>query len=231
MSHITGLRIARIAAPAGLQFRSTASSTCKWPQPKPNVGRFKGPTADKMTPTQRRIAEEITRNRTTGMRGPFGPWLANPDICQPAQQLGHVLRYDIYSLSAAEREAVILTVARACNSPAEWAIHVPEARRAGLTDLVIEEIRQEVEDLPKGIAFIVPSSEGLTNSSCPTGFEDRVSLAYRFARSLATTHMVSDELYDEAVEMIGQVGTVEMTVLVGYYSMVAMTVNVFNVSA
>lgn len=26
----------------------------------------------------------------------------------------------------------------------------------------------------------------------PTGFEDRVSLAYRFARSLATTHMVSD---------------------------------------
>lgn len=41
-----------------------------------------------------------------------------------------------HSLSAAEREAVILTVARACNSPAEWAIH---DRRPSGSAIVVEE--------------------------------------------------------------------------------------------
>eukprot|EP00667_Euglena_gracilis_P016573 EG_transcript_17359 len=200
-----------------------------WPQPRPNAKRYKGPAQEAFTAAQKKIHDDILANRSTGIRGPFRPWLANPEICDPAQQLGHVLRYDIKSLSFPERELAILTVARLSNCAGEWAIHVPEARKSGLTDAAIEAVQSNAEGLPEGVVLIAESSEGITRGILPMGSEHRLQTVYAFVRSLAQKQEVSDELYAAAVEDIGEVGTMELVVLVGYYTMVAMTVNVFNV--
>ena len=54
-------------------------------------------------------------------------------------------------------------------------------------------------------------------------------MVYNFARELLDEHRVSDNLYAEAVELLGETGVVELVILLGYYTLVSMTLNVFEV--
>ena len=54
-------------------------------------------------------------------------------------------------------------------------------------------------------------------------------MVYNFARELLDQHRVSDNLYDEAVELLGEAGVAELVILLGYYTLVSMTLNVFEV--
>ena len=70
--------------------------------------RYTGPPEDSMTEEQKQIRQVILETRPrTGLSGPFGPWLAVPDIANPAQLLGRACRYGT-SLSFRESELVIL---------------------------------------------------------------------------------------------------------------------------
>ena len=40
---------------------------------------------------------------------------------------------------------------------------------------------------------------------------------------------MSGHLYNEAVELLGEAGVVELVILLGYYTLVSMTLNVFEV--
>ena len=72
------------------------------------TARFSGPTDDDMTDEQKEIRDIIVASRPrTGLSGPFGPWLAVPQIAMPAQQLGRACRYGT-SLSFQESELIIL---------------------------------------------------------------------------------------------------------------------------
>ena len=50
-----------------------------------------------------------------------------------------------------------------------------------------------------------------------------------FTEMLLEPRNVTDELYVEAVEALGQDGVVDLVGIVGYYSMISMTINVFDV--
>ena len=41
---------------------------------------------------------------------------------------------------------------------------------------------------------------------------------------------VSDQSYAKAVELLGEAGVVELAILLGYYTLVSMSLNVFEVS-
>ena len=76
------------------------------------VPRYNGPPIDEMTDEQRTIRDDIIRTRPrTGISGPFGPWLAVPDIGRPSQELGRACRYGT-TLSARESELIILLTDR-----------------------------------------------------------------------------------------------------------------------
>ena len=50
------------------------------------VARYNGPDVEDMTPKQKEIRDSILATRKgTGLSGPFGPWLAIPEIAGPAQ--------------------------------------------------------------------------------------------------------------------------------------------------
>ena len=52
---------------------------------------------------------------------------------------------------------------------------------------------------------------------------------YNFCTELHETHFVSDATYRVAFEQFGSQGVVDMTGLIGHYTMVSMTLNAFEV--
>jgi 4-carboxymuconolactone decarboxylase len=52
---------------------------------------------------------------------------------------------------------------------------------------------------------------------------------YDFSATLNQAHAVSDELYDRAVATIGLRGVVELVGILGYYTLISMTLNTFEI--
>src|SRR5690606_25587473 len=90
----------------------------------------------------------------------------------------------------------------------EWVVHAEAAARAGLSPQVIAAIRDG--DPP---AFSDPDEAEV----------------YAFARELQLSGRVSDPVYDAVRTRWQERGVVELTALVGYYTMVAMTLNAHRI--
>ena len=98
------------------------------------------------------------------------------------------------------------------NSPTEWEIHVHEARKAGLDEPIIEALEN-----------------GERPSIARDGSDDRLAAILQFSEELLAGSSVGDETYDAAVSLLGERGVVELTSIIGYYTYVAMTLNVFDI--
>ena len=142
-----------------------------------------------------------------GMSGPFNAWLRSPVLGEAAQRLGETVRFES-TLPPQLRELAILIVVAKWKAQYEWWVHERIARREGLDVRIIESIKAETS---------------------PDFSDPTEAVVYNFARELLAEGRVSDNLYDEAVELLGEVGIVELVILLGYYTLVSMTLNVFEV--
>jgi 4-carboxymuconolactone decarboxylase len=166
-------------------------------------------TRDTLDQPQRELYDAIAAGPRGSVPAPFHVLLASPEVAAPAQQLGAVMRYGT-DMPRKYAELAILCTARVWGTAYEWQAHAPEAARQGVPAAVIEAIRQDREP-----AFDDPD----------------MALVYRFAM---TAHRgrgaVPDELFEAAVARFGRKAVVELTALLGYYALLAMTMNVFGVS-
>jgi 4-carboxymuconolactone decarboxylase len=167
--------------------------------------RLQLPTPATMTPEQRAIHESVLSTRGNAS-GPFLAWLLSPGLAEPAQQLGAFCRYNSL-LTLQESELLICLVAAQYECPAEQAIHEPIARRAGLSEAALAAIR----------AGAVPSLE-----------TPRLQLLEEVGRELLSRKKLPDALYARAVEALGEQTLVEVVGIVGYYALVAYTLNAFD---
>mmetsp|Transcript_12712 Transcript_12712/g.37411 ORF Transcript_12712/g.37411 Transcript_12712/m.37411 type:complete len:225 (+) Transcript_12712:155-829(+) len=186
------------------------------------VPRYNGPPESKMTNEQRAIRDEIVATRPrTGISGPFGPWLAVPEVARPSQELGRACRYGT-SLTMRESELIILLTGARHRSHAEFDIHQGEALRAGLGMDVISAIpRDEEFSLDRVKSDVLPLLGGNTR-------DEAISL---FTAELLETCTVSDETYENTLEAVDgkEAVLVEITSIVGYYTHCAYTLNVFRI--
>jgi 4-carboxymuconolactone decarboxylase len=136
-------------------------------------------------------------------------WLPSPELADRAQHLGAFLRYDT-SLGPRLSELAILVVARRWSSAYEWAIHAVEAARAEVPGEVIAAIGD-------GRA---PALESPTEQA-----------VFDVASQVADSGRVDDDAFARAEAALGRPALVELVGLVGYYTMVAMTLNAFEVPA
>ena len=143
-----------------------------------------------------------------GLRGPFNAMVRAPAVGLPAQRLGEALRYR-GDLPGTWREAAILTVARTWQAQYEWWAHARIGRREGLSDAVIDAIK--------------------AGGPLPDGTEPALGAVHDYATALMAEHRIGDDLYARAAETIGEARLVELTLLLGYYTMVSMTLNAFRV--
>jgi 4-carboxymuconolactone decarboxylase len=139
--------------------------------------------------------------------GPLRSALHNPELAERWQQLGALLRYGT-SLSPRISELAILVTARHWNSQVEWHIHEQAASKAGLSDAVIDAIR---------------------NARSPELDSPLETAVYEFARELQELGQVSEKIYDEVQRALGVCGIVELTAIIGYYTMVSMTLNAHEI--
>ena len=172
------------------------------------TGRISFPEPGTMSPDQRRVYDQIVSGPRGVLVGPLRAALHNPTLADRWQRFGQVLRFET-SIPTYLNELAILVTARRWNSELEWAIHAGDAARAGLNPAITDAIR--TCDLPD-FAGDAAAAE-----------------IYEFARQLQQTGNVADNAYAAIVARWGELGAVELTAVIGYYSMVAMTLNVHRV--
>ncbi|MCY1529613.1 hypothetical protein D9M68_647680 [compost metagenome] len=160
-----------------------------------------------MSDTQRAVLKEILSGPRGNLDGPFLAWIHSPELANHAQRLGAFCRYGT-RLELRLTELAILFTAAWWQSQAEWQIHEPIARQAGIGDEVIDALRQGRE---------------------PAFERDDEHLIYRLGHRLYATRRVDETLYAEAVAAFGEPAVVELVGVFGYYALVAMTLNVFQV--
>lgn len=163
---------------------------------------------DALEPAQRRVYDAVLAGPRKSVPGPILAWLRSPGLADPAQALGAFLRFES-SLPARLRELAILLTARATTAQFEWFMHRPIAEQAGLKPALIEAIaaRRELH------------------------FDDAdQALTCELATALARTSTLDAALYARGLQRFGERGLVEFVALVGYYTMVAMTLNAFAVA-
>jgi 4-carboxymuconolactone decarboxylase len=153
---------------------------------------------------QRQVTAALMRGPRGRLSGPFIALLRSPELCQRAQLLGEYLRFDSV-VPQRLRELAILLTARHWRQNYEWQAHAPIAQRVGLA-------RSVIEDLAAG------------RPAAQLASDERIVAA--FCTELHQAHGVSDSMYSQARALLGEQGIVELCGICGYYSLLAMVLNV-----
>lgn len=177
-------------------------------QPEPgkasSLDRMPEIPSDKMTPEQKKAAEEFAAGRGTPVFGPFIPLLRSPEVMLRAKAMGDYLRFKSV-LPPKLNEFAILITARQWTQQYEWDVHYPIAIKAGLNP-----------EVAKAVA------EGRR----PQGASDDEQLIYDFCTELHRNQSVSDDTYARALAKFGEQGIIDLVGVNGYYTFLAMVLNV-----
>lgn len=163
-------------------------------------------TPDQLDPTQREVVHEAVAGKRGRIPGPLRIWIRSPELGRHAQRLGAFLRYDT-TLGPRLSELAILVTARRWTSHYEWYAHKREALKAGLEPSIITAIATRQPPI-----FTDPAAEAV----------------YAYATALHETHHVPQPVHEAAIAALGERGVVELVGLLGYYTLVAMTLNAFE---
>ena len=158
---------------------------------------------DNMTPQQRRVHDAVVAGPRGELRGPLRAVLHRPELADKWQQLGELLRYRT-TLPARLSEIAILVTAQRWRCQLEWHLHEGFALAAQVPRAVIDDIHA---------------------GRRPASADAEALAVYDYAAELQDRRFVSEESYRRALGLWGVVGVVELTALIGYYTMVAMTLN------
>jgi 4-carboxymuconolactone decarboxylase len=162
-----------------------------------------------MNDAQRAAAQSLLNGPRKGVYGPFLPLLRAPQLLDRIAKTGEYLRFESV-LDGRIRELATCAVARHTSNQFEWVMHAPLAVKAGVTAETIAALAQGAR--PKHLSF-----------------EEEAALD--FVRELMTTHGVSDQTYKQVLTHFGEQGVVELSTLVGYFTMVCWVMNVARTPA
>lgn len=163
------------------------------------------PDLEQLTQEEQVVVDSIRKGggRNGRLPAPYQLTLANPEFTDVWQKMGGLLRYR-NSLPLRLSELAILITARIWNCRYEWFAHAPIGLQEGLAAEVVEEIRW-----------------GRT----PEFKQSDESLIFKYTTQLHERKKVSDLVHKETLRTFGLKGIVDLTALVGYYTMVAMALN------
>jgi 4-carboxymuconolactone decarboxylase len=166
-------------------------------------------TDEQLNPPQRALMEAMRsgpRGQALTIRGPFAAFLHAPAFGDLAQRLGAHCRYKT-TLPPRLSEFAILCTARMWRAQFEWHAHEPMALKAGVLPRTMRDLK--AGRMPKG----APKDE---------------RALYEFIRELYRTRRVSDRTYKKVGAFLNNEAMVELVGILGYYTLIAMTLNVFR---
>ena len=155
---------------------------------------------------ERKVYDTIAASR--GVVG--GPWLAllhSPPMAERTAHLGSYVRFES-TLDHKVLEFTALVAARELECKHEWAAHINHGQKAGIP---METIRAVYE------------KKGVEN------FSSEQAQIVSFVREMIHSHRVSEPTFQAIYGRFGEKGMVELTATIGYYAMLACTLNTFDV--
>lgn len=165
--------------------------------------------SEALSPAQQEVFDAITAGPRGAVAGPLRVWLQSPELASKAQALGRYARFDS-SLPPRLSELAILVTARVWGSDFEWGTHAPIAREAGVPGQAIEAIAQ---------------------GRRPDFSDDDAAAVFDFAVELHLDRFVSDATFERARRQLGPQGVVDLVGICGYYTLISMTINAFQIPA
>ena len=153
------------------------------------------------------IVDAIAQSRGA-VQGPFTMFLHCPELAGRVAHLGAFVRFE-GSLDMRARVLAAMTVAREFQAVYVWGAQTGGARRQGVPEATIAAIRENhSRGIPSEDAEIVD-----------------------FTRQLLRKHRVDEASASSVRKRFGDQGFIELTSAIGYYSMLAMTVNACELEA
>lgn len=169
---------------------------------------------DELPEGQRRFHDAVNAIRRRPVTGPFIVLMnSSPDLAARFAHLGHYFhsrgQADESILSMRVRGFASLVGSRALDAPYEWAAWVNWALEAGVSQDTVDAIR-----------------DGRT----PPSLTAEEALIADFCTQLISgNHRVSNKTFKAALDHFGAQGLVELVVTLGYFAMIALPLNAFEI--
>jgi 4-carboxymuconolactone decarboxylase len=155
------------------------------------------------TPEQKTAAADFEAARKVPVFGPFEPLMYSPQVMSQARAMGDYLRYHS-SIGNTLSELAILVTSRAWTQDYEWYVHQPIALKQGIKPEIVDAIAQ---------------------GRRPQGMSEDEEIVYDFSSELHQNKRVSDATFARAEKRFGRQGVVDLTGINGYYTLLAMQLN------
>ncbi len=154
-----------------------------------------------LSPADRAIYERMVERRKAqgaGFGGPYAALMNHPQLCEKIEALGYYLKFQGH-LPREVYQFVVLFVARRTGAAFEWVDHIQHAEAAGVPSSLIGALQRD-EDV-NGIA------------GAP------YDLVVQVLDSTLSWRNIPPRIQDEAIDIFGLQGFVELVVLSGFYQM------------
>jgi 4-carboxymuconolactone decarboxylase len=179
--------------------------------------RLRPITAAELDADQRLLWDAITTSRSGdaidlvgpdgGLVGPFNAFVHAPEVGRRLSSLGALLRFRT-SIERRLSEVAICTVGAHWRSEFEFWAHASMAIAHGVPEAAIEALR----------------------AGHPPQFEaDDERIVHAVATQLLSDRRVDVATYQAAEHLLGEAGLVELVATIGYYCLISMTLNLFDV--
>lgn len=170
------------------------------------MSRLPAPDRDTLDADQRAVYDEIASGPHGRVVGPYPAWLQCPELARRARALSAYIRFEA-NVPRRLAELAILVTGAHWRAEFEYHAHARLAREAGVDEAVIAAIAA---------------------GQRPAFAHDDEALVYDMATELLQTRRVGEATYRRAVEAFGLPQVVELVATVGYYCMVSLTLNAFE---
>jgi 4-carboxymuconolactone decarboxylase len=164
-----------------------------------NAPRFPKPAMEQLTPEQQAVANEVLKQSSAGLGGPYGMLIKSPELLKRYLLMTDYLRQKT-SLPHRLNEMAILLEARLWDAQYEWWAHEPLARKAGLSDAIIDDIRA---------------------GKRPTTMQPDEAIVYEVVTELLNKRQLSDATFASAKQTLGEQQVIDLVAVTGFYVMVS----------
>jgi 4-carboxymuconolactone decarboxylase len=151
--------------------------------------------------------DDVLNSSNGRISGPTSITINSPEMAKRRGTLTNYLRYET-QFARKYLELAIITTARLMDCPYVWNAHAPAARKEGISESVIQSLRDK-KTLPD--------------------MEPAESVIIKYATEFYTTHQVTQGTFDTAIAIFGVQYLVEITSLMGHYAQTAFILNAFDV--
>jgi 4-carboxymuconolactone decarboxylase len=171
------------------------------------MARLNPPRREELSSEQQTAYDAIVQSRGH-VSGPFTVLLHSPSLASRVADVGAYVRFESPLPIAVRCLAAILT-ARDRDCSYVWAAWAPQAQRAGISDEIIAAVHDR---------------------QTPTGLTEEQALVVAAGQQLlGGKHQLSDATYQALIAHFGTQYAVELVATFGYFSLLAMPLNAFQV--